>query len=1143
MGGRPAKRWHRRIFWSLLALLGVITLCVTWLFTADLGVFKPQIEKLVAERLGREFSIDGDLDIRLGRNLEVSAEHVVLANADWVDGPVMMNLGRFSARVNLWSIYSGPTIVEMVNVENTTLNLTKSATNETNWTFAVPESADAPSAPKEPLSLLLQALEIDDVRIVFENAHRPETVNINIRAWRQQLGDDDMLKGSIDATINNRDVELHGTVGTWASLLDRRNVGFDVNGQLGTITVQAKGLIDDLRTPSRPEVDFQVAGPSIAHFSSLLGLGEVDQGDIDLAGSLSIEDGGQLSLNLKGNLGRLQVDAVGRAAAIDNLEIIDLNVAANGPSLGRVFSYFGVDRVSEEPFDLSIDLYRDGPIVSVKNTQLTFGDSILKVAGELPNFPALNDSIVSFEMSGPRIEQFRRVFGLRGVWSGPYFAKLDVNARKSGKPVLQATVRTTLGEITGRGRLSDPPHFLGSNVEFELEVPSLRQLGRIAGMERLPNQPIAASGSISRGDDRWVLEKPLHIRTESIAASISGYVKLKSRLLGTAVQFEVDGQDLRDTLSRVEVDAGIPALPYTASGAAHFVSGGIELRNVDVDLGSSTIELDGLLAFLKGLSGTNVKIGATGQSMEELFSGLDNVDVHPGPFETTASVRLSNTEIRIEDFKLERALGKLALDARIGWPLTTKRLDVDLDARGPDIRSLVSELGGLEPASLPFRIKARVERDGSEWSFRPLQISLGEANAEARGRLALQQHSVTGRLGIEAEIPDLSSVGKYRGRRPKPLPAHLSATLDGDGNHISVDDLSATFDESVVSGQLTYRFAPVPDLELTMRSESLVVLPIFEADTSKANQPPAAEDGRVIPATGFPSDLLRVINGTFDIEVGELQRNGLQATNVQFRSTLDDGTLSIDTLNLDTRGGHVAISGRLVDHDTGGHARLKLTADNLDMASPTDDPVTIDFDFDILASGANLRELAANSNGFFVLEADEGDFARHAAVNFFYSGFIQQLLGALNPLAKSKDITRLDCAVVGIDILDGVVMGNPAFYAQTDSIRLFANAVINLETEGLDVAFETLPRRSFSLLSIGEVVNPYIGVVGTFSDPHLKLDQTSAVVAGGAAVATAGLSIVAKGFWDRLKNSDDVCARAREAAEVFRERYAFEDNP
>ena len=50
---------NRLFLWIPLALLLVLGVLAVWLFTADLGVFKAQIEQIVSEKLEREFAIEG----------------------------------------------------------------------------------------------------------------------------------------------------------------------------------------------------------------------------------------------------------------------------------------------------------------------------------------------------------------------------------------------------------------------------------------------------------------------------------------------------------------------------------------------------------------------------------------------------------------------------------------------------------------------------------------------------------------------------------------------------------------------------------------------------------------------------------------------------------------------------------------------------------------------------------------------------------------------------------------------------------------------------------------------------------------------------------------------------------------------------
>ncbi len=106
---------------------------------------------------------------------------------------------------------------------------------------------------------------------------------------------------------------------------------------------------------------------------------------------------------------------------------------------------------------------------------------------------------------------------------------------------------------------------------------------------------------------------------------------------------------------------------------------------------------------------------------------------------------------------------------------------------------------------------------------------------------------------------------------------------------------------------------------------------------------------------------------------------------------------------------------------------------------------------------------------------------------------------------------------------------------QTDKMNIISTGTIDLRTEKLDINFKTAPRKKISL-SAGEFINPYLRVAGTLTNPHLTLDPTNTIVVGGAAVMTAGLSLLAKPIWDRIVSSSDPCGEIAKRAEKNRQK-------
>lgn len=1134
MGSRPNKRHYLKVLWSVAVLLAFSGAGVIWLFTADLGIFKPQLERIISERTGRQFAINGELDIRLGRSLTIKATNLELGNAEWAATPVMFSVGRLSARVNLWSIFSGPVIVDAIDIDGVILRLTENEDRDRNWAVVSADRADEAVGTDNGPGFLLKILAVDAVHVIYESAYRPAPIDIRIFSLRNQLLSDDMLDASITAVINGRDVKLRGAWGTWTSMLAGGDIGFDVRGQLDTISLQVKGRIDDLKNPSRPEFDFAVMGPSIADLWVMLGLDAVgEEGDINLSGSLGAENDGLFRLRFNGNLGLTRINTLGRLAAIDNFSHAEVKLSVGGPNLGHFLSYFGVDRPGNAPFELALDLQRREQELLVNDAQATFGDSHFEATARIPQFPTFKDAVVSIEATGKHVEQVRDLLGFPGVTAGPFSATLNVNADGPGQPRLETVLHTTAAEFRARGLIGDPPDYRGSQLDFELVVNSLLQIGDLLDVAGLPEQPATALGAIVLQENRIELQKPLQFQTESLAATISGSVERTPQFSGAKIQFEIEGADLLDTSQRFNADLRLPSLPYKASGVLDINVDSVALQHTVAELGSSKFRFEGSVGDDTGnVSGTHLKFSGAGSTLETLFSGIDDVGVLSGAFTMAGEIRLSPAELAVENFKLERKQDQVTLDARISRPFAAQRMTLWLDANGPDVRSVFNGLKGFEPDRAPFSIKVRAERDGSSWSFLPFEASFGNSAMEVRGQVVLAPQSASGDVTVKAKVANLAQLGTYAGRRFRPQPLRLNATLSGDNDRIVVDSLEAGIGVNHISGRLTYRHAPIPDLELDLQSESLTFLPIFATEKG-AQEDVSSADGRVIPDVEIPFDVLRHVNAVFSFDMAKLQRDDMHAENAAIRGRLLDGTLNVESLRLDIQQGNIAGRGTVAALDSGGQVHFDVTVRNLNHLGADVSPTHADIDLDITATGTDLRQLAQRTNGFVALYSTGGEFVHSAFLEAFYGGIADKLLDTINPWAKSGTTTKLVCTAFLVDIVDGVIQGSPSTFLKTDKMRLLANTEVNLATETISVDVRSRPSGNLTLLSVGEVMNPYLGIGGTLGDPRIVFDEKGALIAGSAAVATGGLSIIAKGFWDRMKGGRDPCSDAADQVKAF----------
>ena len=130
------------------------------------------------------------------------------------------------------------------------------------------------------------------------------------------------------------------------------------------------------------------------------------------------------------------------------------------------------------------------------------------------------------------------------------------------------------------------------------------------------------------------------------------------------------------------------------------------------------------------------------------------------------------------------------------------------------------------------------------------------------------------------------------------------------------------------------------------------------------------------------------------------------------------------------------------------------------------------------------------------------------------------------PSSKDADNLNISCHASALTITNGLVETTPAITYTTDKISIVAKGTLDLKTEALRMNFNATPTNALKI-SAGEIFNPFILIGGTLSEPSVGLDPTKTLLHGGAAVGTAGISVLAKSLYDRVSNSNSLCEEMR----------------
>ena len=159
----------RRLVVSVLSIVGALVLgIVLYVAFGNLSRHKGRIEAFVTKKAGRPFAIDGAFQLKVLPSVSVAAERVRLGNAEGGSAPQMVEVGRFSTEIGLWSLVSGPVDVRSFELRYVSVVLEKGKDGKGNWVL----SARGPSEGGED-SLDSGATEVPAVIRKAQSQQRP----------------------------------------------------------------------------------------------------------------------------------------------------------------------------------------------------------------------------------------------------------------------------------------------------------------------------------------------------------------------------------------------------------------------------------------------------------------------------------------------------------------------------------------------------------------------------------------------------------------------------------------------------------------------------------------------------------------------------------------------------------------------------------------------------------------------------------------------------------------------------------------------------------------------------------------------------------------------------------------------------------
>ena len=1154
-------RWIR----PLLLILVVITLliggAIAFLLSLDINRYKDRIEQFVTQETGRSFSIGGPIELDLGWKTTLSAADLTLGNPDWAASPDMARVARAKVVLDVRALWDRTVILDLVEIDAARLYIEANKSGQNNWTFAPesigarPTEADATGKPASatesgtPWRLILRAVHVADFGLTVTVPGLSQPLQLDVDRLDQTELDSGLFDARLAGRLNGRTVEMAGQYGPLASLLTLTDLTIDVGGRFDTLHITVDSMIDDLVRPRRPSGTIEIIGPDIDDVTEMLGLADLGSGDLDLKILLTPQPDA-LALDASGHLGESFIKLSGAVSDVAQFEKVDLQLSVSGPHLGQVLGLFGVHGIPGGQFNLSGSLARDGERLDINALKVSIGAADLLFNGHVEHFPSFDDATLKFDLHGDDIEKFRELIGIKGAATGPFDIVVELQAGTDGAELLTASIQSSIGRMKIDGEISPAPDYIGTTLNFSFDAKNLADFAETYGIANPIKAPISIRGAVEIGDRKIILRDTLDIRIDEHRLKVDGTIGYDPLAENTELTIAATGNDLARIMAMAGVTEGVPTVAYELTGGLSVGPAGFEISKLEATIGTARVVVDGLISRIAGWTGSRLSIDASGPELRDFLDDTEGFMIPGGAFKLSGDFELRPDALRLAGVDVEAGGAGLTIDAELGLPLESANGRFSVTGGGPDLRAVVPASGSWEPPAAAFGIRVRGKLEDGLWTLAEATVNIGDIRITGNGVIDQPPNLSRTKLNASIRIPDLSDLGLINGR---PLPEakfDLDMNFAGTTEAFSIDELHARLDESDISGSVTVDISQaVPEFDVRLQSTLLDLSPLRQIDpeltadldritNSEPEDQTATGDGRLIPEGRLPLDVLETFNARIDIDIRKFIVRGTQFDDFVFDAEVRDGRLVVQRIGAATATGKIEaalsiIPGAAADapgiemHLDGSNIYLALGGER----TPKDEAAAPRFDMEIalISSGLTYRELAAGLNGTVRITATRGRFP-NSNTRFIFGNFFAELLSTLNPFVKEDPYTELSCLVVLLDIHDGHIAADPGLIMQTDKITIISKGEVNLHNEMIDLNFKTAPRAKISI-SAGEFINPYIKVAGTLGKPRLTLDPTGTLVTGGAAVATAGLSLLATALWDRVFRESDPCGAALAEAE------------
>lgn len=1105
-----------------MAKVGRYCLIVVVLTIVGIIAAHPTILRTVAASALRSADFEllelGNLEVDWGATTTIHAERVIVSHPD-----ALLELGNLQIALATRSLWSNSGIqIDEIHLQNwqVTINTTS-------------EPGQSPETDEDNLLPLLESLLIDFSHPLLAVTRVQLQQGVLFYSDEDQQIDLKVADFKGQSQGKRFDISLNGILNTapvqFSAYLRREG---EFTELLGTGNWQAHELklstrVKQVRPLTELTTEFSLTAPQAKPMLRLLGAPEVRDGALQIRANLS-GDNNYLNTRSVVQIGELNLSSnLGFNLQNQNFE---LEFNGSGPSLKEAGALVDYVEYLNEPFSFGGNLKRDENGLNLRRARFQLGPGFFNITGTLPEFPDVDNW--QLELTGERFDiSFFQPFvpcrlpELDLDWRG----KLATDAL--GQETAELNVTDGYGQrIMSTATLGPYPDLSGTRLAFKLENMSSAFLTSCLGLGLETEKQRSLNGEIvvTRSPDTWRLEQlAIDAEIATITAKTTSANQTEISLLAPDIKL------LAELLPELPTRLKPNSLELTANLSLAPLK--LEATTFSIGESGGSIKLstnrDNRTSIYIDLAGPDLKLLLT----EDVFRDRSGEMPYSASIEATLYQSLIDTSAAFVFTENE-----LFVETQINLADPGKSPTLNVEGHGSNLATMLSPFVHHELPEIPYSLTFSLSQ--SETLTRIEQFRLEAGQHTLVGNLNLDKppnlERTTGTLKLRSTSSNelLKLIGYQTDMAD--VAVKFDIELEGDQDAVQVALKNGLAGDTSLAGDITVKPGPNPEIAVDLVSDHVhmpTFIPSLETSTDEVKEAVKPKQ-KVIPELDLPWHLIANTTLDFNWLGKKITLKEGQTSSAQVAFTIFDGRLTSEAINWQSElnNGQISLLLDTRNQPAGfGQFRFELQSDRIPAIwlftglPDQDDPGNLNFHARLNGFGRSTTELLANLDGEILFRGGSGRI-NAANLDTLFGDFLFQITNRV--FGTGAQQTKISCTGGGFYIRSGELRMDPGLAVRTSRFDMLASGQINLATEKLNLTLSSRSRQGIGVSATALV--PRVGISGTLGKPQIDLNARDTALAGGAAIASSGLSVLATGLWDRLRTSvvnpcDSLVERAR----------------